>query len=296
MSIRLLRTLVAIADMKTFSAAAGSVHVTHAAVSQQMRQLEANLGVALFDRSTRTPELTPVGKAIVVRARAIVETYDNLLPSVLGDDGLTGEITFGAVPTTLTGITPRVMAVLKRRFPELRVHIRPGLTTPLLVDIERGVIDAALVSKPLLTPVGLIFRELTEEPMELLAAREEPCDDPLELLAKRPFIRFNRSAVVGTLIDNWLQSKGIRVTESMELDSLEAISSMVDANLGVSIVPRRSVRPHEAIPVKRLPLGPDAPTRWLGLAWRRDRFRTRVIDELLLAMRQVIDGTEGMVP
>lgn len=296
MTIRLLRTLVAIADLRTFSAAAEAVHVTHAAVSQQMRQLEENLGVPLFDRSTRTPTLTPVAQAIVVRARAIIDSYDNLLPSVLGDDGLSGEVTIGAVPTTLTGITPRAVAVLKRRFPDLRVHIRPDLTTPLLAGIERGAIDVALVSRPLLLPVGLTFRELAEEPMELLAASEETCLDPLELLACRPFIRFNRSAVVGTLIDNWIQSKKIRITESMELDSLEAISSMVSANLGVSIVPRRTVPSYEVIPVKRLPLGPDAPTRSLGLAWRQDRFRMRVIDELLLAMQQVIDGTEGHSP
>ena len=143
-------------------------------------------------------------------------------------------------------------------------------------------------------PIGLTFRELVVEPLELLAATEERCNDPLKLLVARPFIRFNRSAVVGTLIENWIQSKGIRVSESMELDSLEAISSMVHATLGVSIVPRRFVRPHEDIPVKHLALGPDAPTRSLGLAWREDRFRTGVINELLLAMQQVIDGTESV--
>lgn len=293
MSIRLLKTLVAIADYKTFSAAAAAVHVTHAAVSQQMRQLEANLDVTLFDRSTRTPRLTPMAQAIVARSRTIIDSYDNLLPSVMEDDGLSGEITIGAVPTSLTGITPRAMAVLRHRFPDLRVRIRPGLTTPLLADIDRGVIDAALVSRPPLLPVGLTFHELAAEPLELLAAAEERCDDPLRLLTERPFIRFNRDAVVGTLIENWIQSKGIRVTESMELDSLEAISSMVCANLGVSIVPRRSVPPHEVIPVRCLQLGPDAPVRSLGLAWRKDRFRTAVIDALLLAMQQVIGGTQS---
>ena len=293
MSIRLLKTLVAIADLKTFSAAAASVHVTHAAVSQQMRQLEATLGVPLFDRRTRTPELTPVAQAIVARARTIIDSYDNLLPSVLGDDGLTGEITIGAVPTTLTALAPRAMAVFRQRFPDLLVRIRPGLTTPLLADIDRGLIDAALVSKPLLMPAGLTFHELVEEPLELLASAEETVDDPMKLLATRPFIRFNRSAVVGTLIENWIQSRGIRVTESMELDSLEAIWSMVQANLGVSIVPRRSVGPLEAVAVRHLPLGPDAPSRSLGLAWRKAEYRTGGIEELLRVLQQVIDAKDA---
>ena len=111
MTIRLLRTLVAIADAKTFSAAADSVHVTHAAVSQQMQTLEADLGIALFNRSTRTPELTPAGHQLVARARKLIADYDNLVPSVLADGGLTGVVTLGALRTTLTGLTPRAMAV-----------------------------------------------------------------------------------------------------------------------------------------------------------------------------------------
>jgi len=295
MSIRLLRTLVAVADSRTFSAAADQVHVTHAAVSQQMQTLESDLGIALFDRSKRTPELTPLAREVVSKARKLIAEYDNLVPSVIGDDGLNGEVTFGALPTTLTGLTPQVMALLKMRFPDLRLRIRPALTNALLTDIERGWLDIAVLCKPHLMPLGIEFKELVTEPLELITSEQVAEKHPVALLTSQPFIRFNRNAVVGTLIDNWIVSQRIRVAETMELNSLEAIESMVHANLGVSIVPKRSVQPHNTIPLNRIPLGPDAPTRCLGLAYRSDFVKTRVIEEMLIALREVIDDAPSKV-
>ncbi|WP_147112228.1 LysR family transcriptional regulator [Tateyamaria sp. syn59] len=288
MTIRLLRTLVAVAEHKTFTAAADAVHVSHAAVSQQMQSLEADLGLVLFNRTTRTPELTPVAHEVVARARQLLADYDNLVPSVLADGGLSGVLKLGALGTTLTGLTPQAVAIFKGRFPAVGLHIRPGLTGVSLAEIERGNLDAALITKPHLMPTGIVFRPLAEEPMHLIAALEEPENDPLTLLRSRPYIRFNRNAVLGTLIDNWIQSRRIRVSETMELDSPEAIASMVHANLGVSIVPDLTVKPLESAPVKRLALGPDGPTRVLGLAYPEDQIKTRAVDELFRSFVTVI--------
>lgn len=296
MTIRLLRTLVAVADAKTFSAAADAVHVTHAAVSQQMQTLEVDLGVALFDRSKRTPELTPLAHQIVAKARVLLADYDGLVSSVLDEDGLSGTVRLGALGTTLTGLTPHAMAVLKARFPGIGLRIRPGLTGDLLADIERGSLDAAIITKPHLMPQRIAFRALTQEPLQLIAPMGEASDDPFELLETRPFIRFNRNAVLGTLIENWILSKRLRVTETMELNSAEAISSMVQAGLGVSIVPDLAVTPQDGISVKRIPLGPDAPTRTLGLASHKDQLKKRVIEEVFDALTSVIPEGLRAVP
>lgn len=294
MTIRRLRTLLAVADTKTFSAAAEVVHVTHAAVSQQMQALETDLGVVLFDRSTRTPTLTPVAHQIIAKARRLISDYDNLVPSVLNDTGLSGTITLGVLRTTLTGLTPQAMAALKSRYPGMGLHIRPGLTATLLAEIERGNLDAAITSRPYQLPRGVVFHDLAKEPMTLIAALEENETDPITLLRSRPFIRFDRTAVVGSLIDNWLLAHDIKVNETMELDSPEAITEMVRANLGVSIVPKPAVPPRDAIPVSWIALGADTPFRTLGLVHRKDAPKAEALTEIRRALRSVIDAASTL--
>lgn len=288
MSIRMLRTLIAVERNRTFSAAASEVFITHAAVSQQMRALEEEFGVKLFDRSKRTPELTPIGRAIVAKAKDVVSAYDDIVPSVVGDKEVKGEISLGALPTSLTGLVPLTVSLLKKRFDHLRVRVNPGLSLPLLAEIERGRLDAAIISKPPALPAQVSSRVLADEPMQLLAGPNAVSPDPLKLIEENPFIRFNRNAVVGQLIEDWLQAMNLRVEETMELESLEAISSMVAANLGVSIVPKTCVRSANPMPVKRIPLGKDAPSRKLILIYRSDNPRTRVLDLLHAATLEAI--------
>ncbi|WP_367274982.1 LysR substrate-binding domain-containing protein [uncultured Jannaschia sp.] len=284
----MLRTLIAVDDHGTFSAAAGAVFVTHAAVSQQMKALEAEWDVKLFDRSRRTPVFTPVGRAMVARARQVVADYDDLVPSVLGDGGLSGELTLGVVPTTLTGLAPLGVSALRQAYPDLQVRLQGGLTYALLRMVERGQLDAAVVSRPGLIPQGHDWHAVAAEELQLLAAENTEGDDPVELLRRHPFIRFSRDAVVGAMIETWLQEKGIVVQEAMELEGLDAISSMVLCNMGVAIAPRRAVQPQQPLPLRRIPLGPDAPVRHLGLVCRADSTKTRAIEALVARLRSAV--------
>ena len=277
MSIRQLRTLRAIQMHGSFSAAATACHVTHAAVSQQMKALESMWDVALFDRSQRRPELTSTGKAMAAKADEILREYDGMLASVLGDSGFQDNFVLGAVPTTLTGLVPLALSLLRQRHADLHVVIYPAMSHQLMQQLDRGVIDAAIITRPSLLPQGLACFDIAAEPMQLLAPPETKSDEPFDLLRTHPFIRFDRNAIFGQMVESWLQQHNINVKESMELEGLEAISSMVMANLGVSIVPKRCVQSISPLPLKRLALSPDAPPRQLSLAYRDGNPKQAVI-------------------
>ncbi|MAN57978.1 MAG: LysR substrate-binding domain-containing protein [Paracoccus sp. (in: a-proteobacteria)] len=289
MTIRNLRTLIAFADHGTFSAAAEAVFITHAAVSQQMKSLEQEWNVVLFDRSRRTPVLTSVGKALVAKAREIVAAYDGMVLSVSGEAAFSGELILGAVPTTLTGLVPFVISMLKSEHAGLLVRVVPGQTTELALQVERGALDAAILTRLPAVPRRHEWQEIAQENMVLLASRQSVSDDPIELLRSHAFIRFSREAVVGTMIENWLQSQGIEVKESMELANLDIIASMVYANLGVSIVPVQAVPPPISLPLKRLALSPAMPRRVLGLLSRSDNVKGQVLEQLLQKLREAVE-------
>ncbi len=295
MSIRRLRTLVAVAEAGTFAGAAQSVFVSQAAVSMQMKSLEQELGAPLFDRKKRPPVLNPLGLVLVPRAREILHAYDEMLCLVSDTQGLAGELTIGAVPTTMTGLVPKAISGLRAAYPMLHIKVVPDLSAGLLPQVDRGHLDAAIVSEPQYPISQLEWTPFAAESLIVLAAMDTLEEDPEALLKESPFIRFNRQAWVGRLIDDWLQKKRIHVREVMELDTLEAISTMVYHGLGVSIVPRRCVPSPSPLPLKRIPLAAPDHARILGVIMRPDCPNRRLVEvfteELVHQVREAGQAT-----
>ena len=156
-------------------------------------------------------------------------------------------------------------------------------------QVDRGYLDAAVISAPQIVPNHLKWQPFVAEPFLLLAPLDASSDDPAELLRTYPFIRFTRRAWVGGMIDEWLERNDIRVTESMELDTLDAIAVNVYHNLGVSIVPLNAVPSPNPLPLKRFPLGEDMAPRLLGIISRRDNSNPQLIEALLAGLSRTVN-------
>ena len=269
MSIRNLRTLVAVADRGSFAAAARAVGLTQSAVSMQLRGLESDLQIKLFDRNRRPPALNDHGKRLVRRAREIVQLYERLAETPTPDTaGMTGMLEVGAVPTALSGIVPRVLVDLQRIHPNIAVNLVNGMSGELLPRVERGELDAALISEPNHVPADLVWRPIATERIVVAAPPQSTEKTDRELLAAWPYIRYNRRAWVARPIQQSLRARGIHPRQAMELDSIESILLMVYFGLGVAIVPQRCVEGPYPLPVRYVSFGEPPLARRIGLIER----------------------------
>ncbi len=286
MSITLLRTLIAVYESGSLAGAAQRVHVTQAAVGQQMRRLEETMGTSLFDRSDRTPRLNAHGNALIPNAREVVAAYDSFMQSQPAQ--LSGELVLGAVPSTLRGLVPQTVKRLLDSTPDLGIRVVPGLSDDLLEQVERGALDAAITSEAGPGHDALHWQEIAREPLVLITAPDLQGDDPVQLLKTHPYIRHTRRAAAGVLAGAWLKKNRITPDTAMELESIETVASMVAHGLGISVVPDICVPDSTFASLRRLPLTTHPMVRPLGILTRSDSTKAPLVARLIEEMRRVI--------
>ncbi|WP_321915480.1 MULTISPECIES: LysR substrate-binding domain-containing protein [unclassified Paraburkholderia] len=236
LTLRMLRTLQAVARSGSFATAAEKTALTQAAVSLQMRGLEEALGRQIFDRRARQVALTREGREICAKVEHILALIDEL-PASAGDT-MRGSIIIGAVVSVI-GALSLAVAHLKTGHPELEVRLTSARSNELARMVEDGDVDLAVVvgSADGSLHESLAWSPLYEEPLMLVTSRATPGDDARRILRERSFLRFDRRVPTGVVIDHALTELGIEPLEYLELNSIETIVSLVRNDVGVSVLP-----------------------------------------------------------
>lgn len=243
MSLRNLQILVAIARKGSFAGAAEQLGLTQSAVSLQVKNLEQELGVPLFERNTRSPRLNASGRLVVERAEDILALYDGIKQELAPEGRIGGVLTIGVVPTVLTGPLPPVLGRLQRRYEQLQVRLLSGLSAELFRKVEDGELDAALTTEPpYAVPPRYQWMVYDEEPFFVVAPQGTEDSSIEELFNRFPFVRFDKTAWAGAMVDNRLIAQGIQPRQLMEIDSLEATLSLVRQGLGIAVAPLNKKR------------------------------------------------------
>ncbi len=296
MELRQLRYLVALADERHFTRAAAREHIAQPALSQQIRRLEAEVGLALVERTTRRVALTDAGELLVARARRILAELDDAqaeLGALAGVKG--GRLAIGALHTMGPVDLSLLLASFHRNHPAVDLTVREQSSEELAEMLRDDVIDLAFLSvtERIQSHELQLHRLVTEElvvvlpPQHPLAQREALS---LSELADGAFISFRAGSRLRELLESAAAGAGFEPRIALESNESRRIRSLVSSGLGVAILPRSdAVGPGAPVAVGRLT--EPALTRDVTLASRAKRRHSPAAQAFLALTLRVFAAT-----
>lgn len=249
MNLRDLKYIIAVAETHHFGRAAERCFVSQPTLSGQIKKLEDELGVAIFERTNRSVEITPIGQAILTHARQIMEQADAIRQLAQAhQDPLAGPLRVGAIPTLSPYLMPLILAPLKQQHPQMRLVLSEEMTDTLLARLRNHEIDAALLATPVDTD-EFETMALFDEPFWLAHARTHPLYDKEEITqADLDHVDLLLLAEGHCLADQAMALCHLKDRESqsdmadLRAASLETLLHMVAAGFGCTLLPALAVR------------------------------------------------------
>lgn len=276
MELRRIQYFVAVAEEGHFGRAAQRLRMAQPPLSQQIKSLEAEMGVRLFRRTTRKVEITPAGQRFLERAREILAAVDNAVAEA-GQvaDGTVGRISIGFTGSATYDLLPSLVRVLRADLPGVELDIRGEMLTPRQVGaLVDGSLDLGFLRPPVRN-ADVEVRVLRREPLIAVLPEQHPLASSAAVrladLANDPFISYpshNRSVVYEAVLDA-CQHAGFTPSSIHEVSETSTLVSFVAAGLGVALVPA-SVQHLQITGARYRPLAGTTQEVELALATRVD--------------------------
>jgi DNA-binding transcriptional LysR family regulator len=300
--IRQLRAFVAIAESGTFTSGAQRVHVTQAAISMQIRQLENEIGARVFVRAPRHVILTEAGEHLLRRARQILREHDAAVDEIAELAGAErGRLRIGSASAmVLTDQLPRILTELRKQHPRAEIAVTSGTSEALVEQILAGELDIAFVSLPV-DARGIQTERLSEDQLVAIASPRHKLAKQKTIsaytLAGERLILGERGGNTRRLIDQFFAQAGVTLKVAMELSRQAAIRRMVEEDMGVGIVPFESAR--EEVEKGRLVRWwiEGAEINWeLGLAQLSGGYESPIMHKFVALAKKTFASQETVEP
>jgi len=272
MELRHLRYFVAVAEEKHFTRAAERLGIGQPPLSQQIQQLERELGARLFRRLSRGVELTEVGAVFLVDARLTLEAAARAGANARGELGAL-QIGF-TVSASFHPFVPKVILRFRETHPEVTLTLREGNSSELLNGVRDGRLDLAIVRPPARFHDNLELEAMFNEDMLIVLSTSHRLSGHASLslseIADEDFVLYARQTGPGVFdaIVAACQQAGFSPHVTQEAPQMSSTINLVAAGLGVSIVPA-AIRSFRAEGVRYIPIRGIAPRAPLSLAYRR---------------------------
>lgn len=240
LDLRELKTFYAVASEKSFTRAAIALHYAQSSVTAQIKSLEAEVGVPLFDRLGRRVELTFAGRQLLAYADQLLKLAEEARRAVRNDGEQTGVLTVLAPETLLAYRLPELMRRFQAEHPGIHLSLSASESCGTGGDIEPSVDVAFSLDVPLHAP-HLTVQTLRLEPIVLVVAAGHPLAGRSKVKAQdigaEQVLVNERACSYRALFERTLRAEGVPVTRSLELLSVEAIKQCALASLGIAVLP-----------------------------------------------------------
>lgn len=279
MNLRDLRYFIALAETRHFGRAAEQCFVSQPTLSTQIRKLEDELGVPLFERSPRNILLTPAGESILRHARQALSSVGQMLEIAKHTQNPeSASIRLGIFPTLAPYLLPHAVPTLRARFPELELLLVEEKTEVLVQQLRDGQIDAAVLAEPV---HGEQFEHLHlfTEPFVLALPENHPLGKQRKLgldeLAQQHLLLLEDGHCLREQALEVCTLSGAGEKEGFRATSLETLRQMVAAGVGITLLPMLAVQPPVPVSphIRLLPFKAPVPTRRIALYWRKSSVR-----------------------
>ncbi|HZR15658.1 MAG TPA: LysR substrate-binding domain-containing protein [Acidimicrobiia bacterium] len=271
MELRHLDVLLAIEAEGSFTAAADALNTVQSNVSEQVRQLEDELGVELLVRGRKGARPTECGDVVLERARRIRRELDGLREDVSMLQGLeAGTASFGVVGTASRWLVPALVADMRGRASGVSLRIVEGASERLVAEVLGQELALALVTEPVMDARVSVEHLMDEALVGLVGAgvKLPPDPVPLQALAQFPMILPPPNNPLRIEIDAAAHARGFSLSVPVEVEGIRLISDLVAAGAGVSVLPETATAPASE-GVRRVTIA-DMPPRRLALVCARD--------------------------
>ncbi|GHO70677.1 LysR family transcriptional regulator [Ktedonobacter sp. SOSP1-52] len=301
MELRHLRYFIVVAEELHFSRAAEILHMAQPPLSQQIQNLESELGIPLLIRTKRSVQLTPAGKAFLVEAKKVIAQTERAIEAAhQAYNGLLGQLHIGFVGTAMAEILPTILKAFRERYPMITTKLQNLVTTDQVQALREGLIEVGFIHPPILDTtlkLEVIGREqlVAVLPADHALASQKSID--LAQLRDELFVLYPRAWNIGLFdqIISLCQQAGFSMRLGQEALGWESIISLVAAGFGVSIVPASS-RLLRSLDVAYLPLQGTTPTFDLALAWLPDNTSPLLHNFLQIARETAQARQQHMLP
>lgn len=274
-----LRYFLRVADRQSFTRAAEDLGVSQPALSRSIQKLEEELGRPVFERKTRSVALTEAGTLLQARAQQVLAILVDTKAEIT-DDGESGRVRVGAIPTIAPYFLPEVLRQFSREFPKATLLVQENTTDALLKACTQGEIDLAVLALPVparYLEVEALFEEellLVLPPDHPLVGREKIrlCD-----VEPYPFVLLDEAHCLSDNIVSFCRERSFRPVAVERTSQLAMVQELVSLSHGVSMIPVMARERDQSNRRVYRSLAGKKPTRTVAVVWNPYRFQNRLL-------------------